>query len=203
MKSGTPWECTMTLETVEQVTSNMIARETDALDSMVWWIMVLDETSISFQLAVEKILPLGTNESWGLMGHFAWAAMVDFYSTNLWWQFHDYKNYFWNWICHLLFSILSCNVIGGGTPTTAPPPSPTQCNGVPTTGWSCCSNSNQCNAGGGDCDLDSHCSGSLTCGNNNCRNDFSSSGSNWASSADCCEGIYFITNTFVIFVKGH
>ena len=91
-----------------------------------------------------------------------------------------------------------CNVIGGGTPTTAPP-SPTQCNGVPTTGWSCCSNSNQCNVGGGDCDLDSHCSGSLTCGNNNCRNDFSSSGSNWASSADCCEGIYFITNTFVIF----
>ena len=48
--------------------------------------------------------------------------------------------------------------------------------------------SNKCNLGGGDCDDDSHCNGILTCGNNNCRRDFSLSGSDWASSADCCDG---------------
>ena len=64
---------------------------------------------------------------------------------------------------------------------------PGVCNGVPTTDWSCCSFSNQCDSGGGDCDSDSHCVGSLTCGNDNCKKDFSATGSNWASSADCCE----------------
>ena len=65
---------------------------------------------------------------------------------------------------------------------------PGLCNGVPTTDWSCCSSSNQCDLGGGDCDTDSHCVGRLTCGNDNCKKDFSATGSNWASSADCCEG---------------
>ena len=78
--------------------------------------------------------------------------------------------------------------------TTATPTG--QCNGIPTTDWSCCSNSNQCNKGRGDCDLDSHCAGRLTCGNNNCHNDFSSAASNWASSADCCEGM---TNDLIFF----
>ena len=46
-------------------------------------------------------------------------------------------------------------------------------------GWNCCSNSNQCNIGEGDCDIDSHCSGNLECGTNNC-------GSNFPTGFDCC-----------------
>ena len=75
--------------------------------------------------------------------------------------------------------------------TTAPPPTG-QCNGVPNTDWSCCTSSSPCAVGGGDCDFDSHCAGNLKCGTNNCLRDYSSSGSNWATSADCCEGIYLI-----------
>ena len=66
-----------------------------------------------------------------------------------------------------------------------------KCSGVPSTDWNCCSTSSPCNIGEGDCDRDSHCSGSLICGSNNCQKDFSSSGSNWQSSADCCEGKNF------------
>ena len=51
--------------------------------------------------------------------------------------------------------------------------------------------------GEGDCDTDSDCAGSLTCGNDNCRAT-GITGSNWDRRADCCEGkmkclyIYFI-----------
>ena len=61
-----------------------------------------------------------------------------------------------------------------------------QCDGVPSTDWSCCSSTNTCSVGGGDCDNDSECASGLQCGNNNCKNDYSSSGSNWAIAADCC-----------------
>ena len=61
-----------------------------------------------------------------------------------------------------------------------------QCDGVPSTDWSCCSSINRCSVGGGDCDNDSECASGLQCGNNNCKNDYSSSGSNWAIAADCC-----------------
>ena len=84
-----------------------------------------------------------------------------------------------------------------GIPTQAPPPSaattaptsPAHCNGVPTTGWSCCTTSNPCDVGGGDCDSDSSCVAGLHCGRDNCKRDYSSAGSNWADSADCCEGM--------------
>ena len=66
----------------------------------------------------------------------------------------------------------------------------TRCNGSPSTDWSCCAHDNPCYEGGGDCDRDSDCIGSLKCGNNNCRNEFSSDGSNWSSAADCCFGMY-------------
>ena len=69
----------------------------------------------------------------------------------------------------------------------APTSSPGSCNGVPNVDWSCCSSSSPCDVGGGDCDYDSDCSGSLTCGSNNCKRDNSSPGSNWHSNADCCE----------------
>ena len=68
----------------------------------------------------------------------------------------------------------------------------TRCNGSPSTDWSCCAHDAPCYEGGGDCDRDSDCIGSLKCGNNNCRNEFSSDGSNWSSAADCCFGMYTI-----------
>jgi len=46
----------------------------------------------------------------------------------------------------------------------------------------CCSSSNKCGEGGGDCDSDSHCKSGLVCGSNNCR-EFNSQAS---KSADCC-----------------
>ena len=62
------------------------------------------------------------------------------------------------------------------------------CSGVPTTDYSCCTSSNPCNVGKGDCDSDYECAGSLVCGTNNCKSDFSSSETNWTSLADCCIG---------------
>ena len=76
------------------------------------------------------------------------------------------------------------------TTTTPGPTVAPNCDGIPSTDWSCCSSSSPCNVGGGDCDFDSHCASGLTCGNNNCLNDFSSSGSGWSSAADCCEGMF-------------
>merc|ERR1711962_266925 len=35
--------------------------------------------------------------------------------------------------------------------------------------WSCCSTSNRCGVGQGDCDRDSDCQDGLICGNDNCR----------------------------------
>ena len=89
-------------------------------------------------------------------------------------------------------------MLGGGTTASSK-----QCNGIPITNWSCCSTSNQCDAGEGDCDLDSHCKASLTCGNDNCRKHFSSSGANWDRTADCCEGILIIVEGVVTFVEEH
>ena len=58
------------------------------------------------------------------------------------------------------------------------------CDGVPSTDWSCCASSRQCSIGKGDCDRDSDCAGGLICGTNNCQPGVS--GSNWHSLADCC-----------------
>merc|ERR1712223_580698 len=52
----------------------------------------------------------------------------------------------------------------------------------------CCKPSEPCDVGMGDCDRDSDCMAGLTCGNNNCLRDYSSTGSNWGRAADCCEG---------------
>ena len=54
------------------------------------------------------------------------------------------------------------------TTTTSTPTG--QCDGVPSTDWSCCSSTNTCSVGGGDCDNDSECASGLQCGNNNCKN---------------------------------
>jgi len=47
-------------------------------------------------------------------------------------------------------------------------------------GRECCSTRNQCGIGQGDCDKDSECAGSLTCGKDNCPAPF-------PSKADCCQ----------------
>ena len=93
----------------------------------------------------------------------------------------------------LLLNVLGCTIAQD-----------TACNGVPMTNWSCCDPENPCEVGGGDCDRDSDCSGSLKCGNNNCRNDFSVDGSNWSSNADCCYGnkhTYYSSLTISHFYK--
>merc|ERR1719312_53749 len=48
--------------------------------------------------------------------------------------------------------------------------------------WSCCSQSNQCGLGGGDCDTDADCKSGLMCGTDNCR-DFHANAHQYA---DCC-----------------
>ena len=60
------------------------------------------------------------------------------------------------------------------------------CNGIPTTNFGCCTSSNPCDVGEGDCNLDSECAGRLICGSDNCRTKYSTPGSNWGSFADCC-----------------
>ena len=79
--------------------------------------------------------------------------------------------------------------------TQAPTASP-NCDGIPSTDWGCCSSSNQCNVGQGDCDDDSDCAGSLTCGSNNCRAT-GMPGSNWDNHADCCVGKLENTDTMI------
>ena len=49
---------------------------------------------------------------------------------------------------------------------------------------SCCTSSDPCAVGGGDCDADSEFAGSAICGNNNCVIEFGYSG--WESTEDCC-----------------
>ena len=38
--------------------------------------------------------------------------------------------------------------------------------------WACCTSSNQCGVGEGDCDVDNDCLGDLLCGSDNCRTAF-------------------------------
>ena len=51
-----------------------------------------------------------------------------------------------------------------------------------STDYDCCTKSNPCNKGEGDCDKDSECASGLKCGTDNCR-DFNS---NAAADFDCC-----------------
>jgi hypothetical protein len=45
--------------------------------------------------------------------------------------------------------------------------------------WACCTALQPCELGGGDCDSDGECAGSLVCGTDNCGGIFD-------SLADCC-----------------
>merc|ERR1711915_1041043 len=77
---------------------------------------------------------------------------------------------------------ITCTVTTPSPPPTTPSPPPSACNGG-SNAWSCCTSSNRCGLGGGDCDSNSHCQSGLVCGNNNCRNFHPGA----QSSADCCE----------------
>ena len=54
-----------------------------------------------------------------------------------------------------------------------------QCSGGSGTNHGCCSITNKCDLGGGDCDNDSDCKENLICGINNCKRDFSSNYTTW------------------------
>ena len=60
------------------------------------------------------------------------------------------------------------------------------CNGVPTTGWDCCSSTHPCGFGEGDCDTDEECKENLYCGKDICAIEFASNYSAWSKRADCC-----------------
>ena len=47
----------------------------------------------------------------------------------------------------------------------------------------CCSESNTCEIGEGDCDKDSECTGNLVCGTDNCKSIFG----HGSKTQDCCE----------------
>ena len=58
----------------------------------------------------------------------------------------------------------------------------------------CCSDSQPCGLGGGDCDVDQDCQGDLVCGTDNCGPPHSLV----SSSADCCVGMFYQIATSAI-----
>ena len=64
------------------------------------------------------------------------------------------------------------------------------CNGIPRTDYSCCSPTNTCDYGQGNCHYgsDTECTGALICGRSNCLAEYSSADSDWTSDANCCKG---------------
>ena len=66
------------------------------------------------------------------------------------------------------------------------PEIPERCNGKPTTDFDCCTSTNPCNVGEGDCDSDFECAVGLRCEYDNCLRDFPYAASNWKHDADCC-----------------
>ena len=53
-------------------------------------------------------------------------------------------------------------------------------------GTSCCTSSNPCGAGEGDCDSDAHCRGSLKCGEGNGLDDNCDTSLGFPANYDCC-----------------
>ena len=68
-------------------------------------------------------------------------------------------------------------------PQTTTPQPEERCTDQNPLDWSCCTPSNPCNIGGGECDRHEDCVGNLVCGGDNCQSEF---GYNWHSLADCC-----------------
>merc|ERR1711902_488099 len=60
---------------------------------------------------------------------------------------------------------------------TKPTSSGSGCNGGD---WTCCSSTNKCGEGEGDCDSDAECQSGLICGKDNCV------GSSFLTGEDCC-----------------
>ena len=53
-------------------------------------------------------------------------------------------------------------------------------------GLSCCTSSNQCGAGEGDCDSDADCSGNLKCGQGSGKDDNCDTTLGFPATYDCC-----------------
>ena len=53
-------------------------------------------------------------------------------------------------------------------------------------GDSCCSETNRCDVGEGDCDKDSHCLDGLKCGSDNCPSSRTFGSTEWDYGDDCC-----------------
>ena len=54
-------------------------------------------------------------------------------------------------------------------------------------GEACCTSSNQCGVGEGDCDTDSECTGNLKCGQGNGKDDNCDTSLGFPADYDCCE----------------
>ena len=53
-------------------------------------------------------------------------------------------------------------------------------------GWSCCTSSNQCGEGEGDCDSDADCSGNLKCGQGSGNDGNCDTSLGFPATYDCC-----------------
>merc|ERR1711937_942524 len=80
-------------------------------------------------------------------------------------------------------SAADCCIPSGTTPSPTPSPTPAgpTCDGS-NTAWNCCSSTNKCGEGEGDCDNDNECQSGLVCGKDNCQSFIPGA----HSQADCC-----------------
>ena len=79
---------------------------------------------------------------------------------------------------------------------------PYSCSKNHTNTETCCSELHQCNIGQGNCQDDSHCSGILKCGNNNCGAHFPN-GTNCCEQPSTTEGGRFLNNIIRILRLGY
>ena len=92
------------------------------------------------------------------------------------------------WICFesetsLMFIFYSFHFLTATTTTTMSSMTTILSCDASNSDYGCCTSSNPCGLGEGDCDSDSECNGDLICGLDNCQ----SLDSGWAySDIDCC-----------------
>jgi len=114
-------------------------------------------------------------------------SSVDKFSTCSKQDFRDYYNHVLGTYNEFCLSCDNTNPTNPPEPTENPPTEPTECDGTNFQSIrQCCRKNGPCNVGEGDCNRDSECASGLQCGNNNCKRDFSSTGTKWRRGHDCC-----------------